>query len=99
MYGPGDEDSPLSIDHNGLLIVGHSTLGHLTAHENGHAEEDEQLGNRVGFHLSLSLSLPPPPYLSVQHTMYNWISRKKEAIYPSTPAEQKEKHFMTRKLH
>lgn len=46
VYRAGDEDSPLPIDDNGLLIVGNATLDQLRMQKHQwHEEEDEQLGD------------------------------------------------------
>lgn len=57
VYWTRNEDSPLPINHNGLSIIGDSTLNQLEPQEPNQAQEQAQLGNWVGFHFQPLLSL------------------------------------------
>jgi len=52
MYGPGEEDSPLSIDENGLSVVGDRSVRRQTRSEEAE-EQEQQFGKRGCFHVGL----------------------------------------------
>lgn len=55
MYRTRHEDSPLSIYHNGFLIIGNSALNELRTQKTNQSHEQAQLGYWVGFHFFSSL--------------------------------------------
>lgn len=48
--GAGNEDSPLAIDENGLLIISHTAMSGSKTSQCGHENEEQQPGNRESFH-------------------------------------------------
>ena len=48
--GTGNENPPLAIDENGLLVISHAAMYGSKASQCGHENEEQQAVNRESFH-------------------------------------------------